>query len=144
MPKEKDKTLKWYVVDATDLALGRLASRVASVLRGKHRADYTPNVDLGDHVIIVNCEKVRLTGKKLEDKVYKRYTGYPSGLKETKYDKLMVEKPDFAVYHAVKGMLPHNALGRKLLRKLRVYVGTEHEQQAQQPEVLTLNTEVTR
>ena len=133
MAKPEDVERKWYVVDATDLVLGRLASQVAAVLRGKNKPTFTPNVDTGDHVIIVNCAKVRLTGKKLEDKYYRYHTGYIGGLKETQYKKLMAEKPEFAVYNAVKGMLPKNSLGRKMIKKLRVYAGPEHNQQAQQP-----------
>ena len=133
MAKPEDVERKWHVVDATDLVLGRLASQVAAVLRGKNKPTFTPNVDTGDHVIIVNCAKVRLTGKKLEQKMYRYHTGYIGGLKETQYKKLMAEKPDFAVYNAVKGMLPKNSLGRKMIKKLRVYAGPEHNQQAQQP-----------
>ena len=133
MAKPEDVERKWYVVDATDLVLGRLASQVAAVLRGKNKPTFTPNVDTGDHVIIVNCAKVRLTGKKLEQKMYRYHTGYIGGLKETQYKKLMAEKPEFAVYNAVKGMLPKNSLGRTMIKKLRVYAGPEHNQQAQQP-----------
>lgn len=133
MAKPEDVERKWYVVDATDLVLGRLASQVAAVLRGKNKPTFTPNVDTGDHVIIVNCAKVRLTGKKLEQKMYRYHTGYIGSLKETQYKKLMAEKPEFAVYNAVKGMLPKNSLGRKMIKKLRVYAGPEHNQQAQQP-----------
>lgn len=133
MAKPEDVERKWYVVDATDLVLGRLASQVAAVLRGKNKPTFTPNVYTGDHVIIVNCAKVRLTGKKLEQKMYRYHTGYIGGLKETQYKKLMAEKPEFAVYNAVKGMLPKNSLGRKMIKKLRVYAGPEHNQQAQQP-----------
>ncbi len=133
MAKPEDVERKWYVVDATDLVLGRLASQVAAVLRGKNKPTFTPNVDTGDHVIIVNCAKVRLTGKKLEQKMYRYHTGYVGGLKETQYKKLMAEKPEFAVYNAVKGMLPKNTLGRKMIKKLRVYAGPEHNQQAQMP-----------
>ena len=133
MAKPEDVERKWYVVDATDLVLGRLASQVAAVLRGKNKPTFTPNVDTGDHVIIVNCAKVRLTGKKLEQKMYRYHTGYIGGLKETQYKKLMAEKPEFAVYNAVKGMLPKNSLGRKMIKKLRVYAGPEHNQHAQQP-----------
>ena len=133
MAKPEDVERKWYVVDATDLVLGRLASQVAAVLRGKNKPTFTPNVDTGDHVIIVNCAKVRLTGKKLEQKMYRYHTGYIGGLKETQYKKLMAEKPAFAGYNAVQGMLPKNSLGRKMIKKLRVYAGPEHNQQAQQP-----------
>lgn len=124
---------KWYIVDATDCILGRLASQVASVLKGKNKPTYTPNVDTGDCVIIINCDKVRLTGKKLEQKYYRYHSGYIGGLKEIQYKKLMAEKPEFAVYKAVKGMLPKNTLGTQMLTKLRVYAGAEHTHQAQQP-----------
>ena len=130
---------KWYVVDAAGLTLGRLASRVASVLRGKNKPTYTPNVDCGDFVIIINTDKVVLTGKKLEDKFYRYHTGYIGGLKEISYKKLMAEKSDLAVYEAVKGMLPKNSLGRAMIKKLRVYKGAEHNHAAQKPEVLTID-----
>ena len=137
MAKPEDVERKWYVVDATDLVLGRLASQVAAVLRGKNKPTFTPNVDTGDHVIIVNCAKVRLTGKKLEQKMYRYHTGYIGGLKETQYKKLMAEKPEFAVYNAVKGMLPKGPLGRQMYKKLFVYAGPDHKHAAQKPEVLT-------
>ena len=130
---------KWYVVDAAGLTLGRLATRVASVLRGKNKPTYTPNVDTGDFVIVVNTDKVVLTGKKLEDKFYRYHSGYIGGLKEIPYKKLMAEKSDLAVYEAVKGMLPKNSLGRVMLKKLRVYKGAEHNHAAQKPEVLKVD-----
>ena len=130
---------KWYVVDAAGLTLGRLATRVASVLRGKNKPTYTPNVDCGDFVIIINTDKVVLTGKKLEDKFYRYHTGYIGGLKEISYKKLMAEKSDLAVYEAVKGMLPKNSLGRAMLKKLRVYKGAEHNHAAQKPETLKVD-----
>ena len=130
---------KWYVVDAAGLTLGRLATRVASVLRGKNKPTYTPNVDCGDFVIVINTDKVVLTGKKLEDKFYRYHTGYIGGLKEISYKKLMAEKSDLAVYEAVKGMLPKNSLGRDMIKKLRVYKGAEHNHAAQKPEVLTID-----
>lgn len=139
MAKPGEVESKWYVVDATDLVLGRLASQVASILKGKNKPEYTPNVDCGDHVIIINCEKVRLTGNKLEDKYYRYHTGYIGGLKSIQYKKLMTEKPDVAVFKAVKGMLPKNSLGAKMLKKLRVYVGSEHNHAAQNPQELKLN-----
>ena len=129
---------KWYVVDADGMVLGRLASQVASILRGKHKPTYTPHVDGGDYVIILNCSKVKLTGKKLDQKIYYRHSGYPGGLKETKYRELMAKKSDFVVKHAVKGMLPKGPLGRQMLKKLFVYEGAEHRQQAQLPEALQL------
>ena len=130
---------KWYVVDAAGLTLGRLATKVASVLRGKHKPTFTPNVDTGDFVIVINTDKVVLTGKKLEDKFYRYHTGYIGGLKEIPYKKLMAEKSDLAVYEAVKGMLPKNSLGRVMLKKLRVYKGAEHNHAAQKPEVLKVD-----
>lgn len=133
MAKPAEVERKWYVVDATDMVLGRLASQVAMVLRGKNKPTFTPNVDTGDYVIIINADKVRLTGKKLEKKYYRYHTGYIGGLKEVQYKKLMTEKPEFVVYKAVKGMLPKNAIGRTMIKKLHVYAGNEHNHQAQQP-----------
>ena len=130
---------KWYVVDAEGVALGRLATRVAAVLRGKNKPTFTPNVDTGDFVIVINTDKVVLTGKKLEDKFYRYHTGYIGGLKEIPYKKLMAEKSDLAVYEAVKGMLPKNSLGRAMLKKLRVYKGGEHNHAAQKPEELKID-----
>ena len=130
---------KWYVVDAEGLALGRLATKVAAVLRGKHKPTFTPNVDTGDFVIVINTDKVVLTGKKLEDKYYRYHTGYIGGLKEIPYKKLMAEKSDLAVYEAVKGMLPKNSLGRAMIKKLRVYKGGEHNHVAQKPETLKVD-----
>ena len=133
MAKAEEVKRNWYVVDATDMVLGRLASNVASVLRGKNKPTYTPNVDCGDHVIVINCDKVVLTGKKLEQKYHTYHTGYVGGLKQIQYKKMMEEKADQAVMLAVKGMLPKNALGRQMIKKLRVYKGAEHNHQAQQP-----------
>lgn len=132
-PNEVER--KWYVIDAEGKTLGRLSTEVATILRGKHKPTYTPHVDTGDHVIIVNCEKVVLTGKKLDQKMYRHHSGYMGGMKEVPYRKFMAERPDEAVYLAVKGMLPHNRLGRQMIKKLRVYAGPEHENQAQKPEV---------
>lgn len=129
---------KWYVVDADGMTLGRLASQVAAILRGKNKPIYTPHCDTGDHVIIINAAKVVLTGKKLDQKSYYHHSGYPGGMKETKYRKLMAEKPEFAVKHAIIGMMPKGPLGRQMARKLRVYAGAEHEHEAQKPEVLEL------
>ncbi len=129
---------KWYVVDADGLPLGRLASKVAAILRGKNKPDFTPNVDTGDFVIVINSDKVVLTGKKLEDKYYRYHTGYIGGLKEISYGKLMAERSDLAVYEAVRGMLPKNSLGRQMIKKLRVYKGAEHKHEAQKPETLKL------
>lgn len=130
---------KWYVIDAEGATLGRLATKVAAILRGKHKPTFTPNVDTGDFVIVINTDKVVLTGKKLEDKFYRYHTGYIGGLKEISYKKLMAEKSDLAVYEAVKGMLPKNSLGRVMLKKLRVYKGAEHNHAAQKPETLKID-----
>jgi len=129
---------KWYVIDATGIPLGRLASEAARILRGKHKAIFTPNVDTGDHVIVINAEKVLLTGNKLQQKLYRRHSGYPGGLRETTYKVLMQTMPERAVEHAIKGMLPHNKLGAQMYRKLKVYKGGTHPHEAQQPEVWTL------
>ena len=129
---------KWYVVDATDKVFGRLASQVASILRGKNKPEFTPNVDTGDFVIVINTDKLVMTGKKLEQKKYYRHSGYPGGLKETKYADLMKNKSDFAFYEAVRRMLPKNKLGAQMLTKLRVYKGSEHKHAAQKPEQLDL------
>ena len=128
----------WYIVDADGMTLGRLASQVAAILRGKNKPTFTPHVDCGDHVVIINAAKVVLSGKKLDQKVYYHHSGFAGGLKETKYRKLMAEKPEFAVKHAVVGMLPKGPLGRQMARKLRVYAGAEHEHEAQKPTVLEL------
>ncbi len=139
MAKAETVERKWYVVDAAGVPLGRLASCVASVLRGKNKPTYTPNVDTGDFVIIVNTDKTVLTGKKLENKFYRYHTGYIGGLKEISYKKMMAEKSDLAVYEAVKGMLPKNSLGRQMLKKLKVYKGAEHNHAAQKPETLKVD-----
>jgi len=138
MAKAETIQRAWYVVDAEGMVLGRLAAQVATILRGKHKPTYTPHVDTGDHVIILNADKIVLTGKKLDQKMYRKHTGYAGGLKETSYRVLMDKKPEFAVKEAIRGMLPHNSLGRKQLKKLRVYTGSEHDHQAQQPVVLKL------
>lgn len=136
MAKAETVERKWYVVDAKDMTLGRLASEVAKVLRGKHKPTYTPHVDTGDHVIIINAKDIKLTGKKLEQKTFKYHTGHPGGLKEVKYKDLIEKKPEKIIYQAVKGMLPKNRLGRQMLTKLRVYRDAEHNHEAQKPEVL--------
>jgi large subunit ribosomal protein L13 len=130
---------KWYVVDATDQTLGRLATQIASILRGKHKPEYTPHEDVGDFVVVVNAEKVRVTGRKLEQKKYYWHTGYPGGIREISLERQLQLHPDRVIEHAVKGMLPRGPLGRRQLRKLRVYRGTEHPHEAQQPEPLELN-----
>ena len=133
MSKPTEVERAWYVIDAQDLVLGRVATQVAMMLRGKHKPVYTPHVDTGDNIIVINASKIKLTGKKLDQKMYFYHTGYPGGLKEIPYRRLMETKPDFALKKAVKGMLPKGPLGHKMLKKLHVYVGAEHEQQAQKP-----------
>ena len=139
MAKAETVERKWYVIDAEGVVLGRLATKVAAVLRGKHKPTFTPNVDCGDFVIVINTDKVVLTGKKLEDKFYRYHTGYIGGLKEVAYKKMMAEKSDLAVYEAVRGMLPKNALGRATIKKLRVYKGADHNHAAQKPETLKVD-----
>lgn len=131
-------TKEWFVIDATNVIVGRLASRVALVLRGKHKPSYTPHVDCGDNVIIINAEKVRFTGKKLSDKNYYRHTGYPGGKRVTHSIDVLRSHPERLVEHAVRGMLPKNRLGRRLFRNLFIYVGAEHPHAAQQPKELVL------
>lgn len=138
VPKAHEVERKWYVVDAQNMVLGRLASQVASILRGKHKPIFDPSVDTGDYVIIVNADKVRLTGHKLDQKIYYHHSGYVGGLKKTKYRDLMANKPEFAVRRSVTGMLPKNVLGRKMGKKLFVYAGPDHQHQAQLPQVLEL------
>ncbi len=130
---------KWYVIDARDMVLGRLATRVASILRGKHRPQYTPYADCGDHVIIVNAGKISVTGRKEEQKNYYRHTGYPGGLKTITLEKQRTKHPERIIEAAVKGMLPKNSLGQKMLRKMRVYAGGEHPHIAQRPRTLNLD-----
>lgn len=138
MAKPETVERKWYIVDATDLVLGRLASQVAAILRGKNKPTFTPNVDTGDFVIVINCDKIRLTGKKLENKLYRYHTGYIGGMKEIKYKKLMADKPEFALQLAIKGMLPKNSIGREMIKKLKVFTGAEHIHAAQKPIELKL------
>lgn len=138
MATEQTAEHKWYLVDGAGMPLGRLASQVAAILRGKNKPQFTPHVDCGDFVIVINSDKVILTGKKLEKKIKRHHTLYMGGMKEVKYSKYMAEKSDEAVYEAVKGMLPKNSIGRKMLKKLRVYKDAEHKHEAQQPEVLNL------
>lgn len=133
IPKADDTEKIWYIVNAEDKVLGRLASKVATILRGKHKPIYAPHTDVGDYVIVINAAKVRLTGKKLEQKVYYHYSGYPGGLKETHLSDLMEKNPGEVIKRAVKGMLPKNKLGRKMLTKLKVYPDKEHHQEAQKP-----------
>jgi large subunit ribosomal protein L13 len=138
MAKANEVQRKWYIVDAEGKTLGRLASEVAKILRGKNKPEYTPHVDTGDHVIVINAEKVVLTGKKLDQKLYRHHSLHPGGLKEIKYRAFMQEKPERAVEIAIKGMLPKNSLGRAMFKKLRVYRGAEHEHAAQKPEKLEI------
>lgn len=137
LAKPAEVQRKWYLLDAAGKPLGRVAAQAAVLLRGKHKVDFTPNVDCGDHVVIVNCDKAVLTGNKMIQKVYRRHSGWVGGLKETKYDKLMAERSDLAMTLAVKGMLPHNSLGAHALKRLRAYKGTEHENAAQKPQTYT-------
>ena len=134
MAKPKDVERKWFIIDAEGKTLGRLASEAARLLRGKHKPIYTPHVDTGDHVIVINAGKAVLTGNKLKTKLYTRYTGYPGGLRTMTYDKFMATKPERALEKAIKGMLPHNRLGRAMAKKLRVYAGSTHPHSAQKPE----------
>ena len=136
MQKHKEVARKWYVIDAEDMPLGRVASKAAHVLRGKHKVTFTPNVDCGDYVIVINAEKVVLTGNKLDDKMYYNHSGFPGGLRE-RNAKTMIEKyPEEMVERAIKGMLPHNPLGRTMGKKLFVYAGADHKHEAQKPEVM--------
>ena len=128
----------WYVVDATDKVLGRLASEIAVRLRGKHKPEYTPHVDTGDYIVVVNAEKVRVTGSKTTDKIYHRHSGYPGGIKSITFEKLIRQAPERVIETAVKGMLPKGPLGRAMYRKLKVYAGPDHSHAAQQPEDLAL------
>jgi large subunit ribosomal protein L13 len=130
---------KWYIVDANNLILGRLATRIATVLRGKHRPQYTPHVDCGDHVIVINAEKIRVTGNKENDKIYYRHSGYAGGLKSITLEKQREKHPERIIEAAVKGMMPKGPLGRSMLKKLKVYAGEDHPHTAQQPEAIKLN-----
>lgn len=129
---------KWYVIDADGVVLGRLASQVALMLRGKHKPTFTPHVDTGDYIIVVNTDKIAMTGRKLDQKIYYHHSGYPGGLKETKYRDLLANKSEFALKRAVRGMLPKGPLGNKMFKKLKVYAGAEHPHAAQQPEVFDM------
>ena len=128
----------WYVVDAADKTLGRLASEIAHRLRGKHKPEYTPHVDTGDYIVVINAEKIRVTGAKAKDKLYHHHTGYPGGIKSISFEKLIDKAPERVIQGAVKGMLPRNPLGRAMFKKLKVYAGTEHPHSAQQPQVLNV------
>ena len=136
--KASEVNRDWFVVDAADKTLGRLASEIAHRLRGKHKPEYTPHVDTGDYIVVVNAEKVRVTGNKAKGKVYHHHTGYPGGLKSISFEKLIEKAPERALQNAVKGMLPRNPLGRAMFKKLKVYAGNEHPHAAQQPQVLNI------
>ncbi|MEM1112048.1 MAG: 50S ribosomal protein L13 [Pseudomonadota bacterium] len=136
--KAADVSRDWFVVDADGKTLGRLASEIAHRLRGKHKAEYTPHVDTGDYIVVINAEKVRVTGKKTTDKIYHSHTGYPGGLKSISFEKLVDKAPERVIQGAVKGMLPRNPLGRAMFKKLRVYAGAEHPHSAQQPQTLNI------
>ncbi|MCH4010203.1 50S ribosomal protein L13 [Companilactobacillus sp.] len=139
LAKANEVDRKWYVVDATDVVLGRLSSVVAAILRGKNKPTYTPNVDTGDNVIIINAEKTRLTGKKAKTKIYYHHTNHPGGIKSISAGQKREETPERFVEDSIRGMLPHNTLGRQQLKKLHVYAGPEHDNQAQNPELLDIN-----
>ena len=136
--RTEDADRKWYLVDAKDQVLGRMATQVARMIRGKNKPTFTPNMDTGDFVVVINADKVKLTGKRENLKTYIRHTGYPGGQRTTSFHEKMVKKPEFVIQNAVKGMLPKNRLGRKLIKKLKVYAGETHPHEAQKPETLTL------
>jgi len=133
--KKDEIESKWYIIDATDKPLGRVATEAAKLLRGKHKPTFTPNIDVGDHVIVINCDKVILTGNKLNQKIYRHHSGHIGGMKEISAKDMLNNNPEKAMLLAIKGMLPHNSLGRQTIKKLRVYAGSEHENQAQKPEI---------
>ncbi len=135
-PRPGEIQQNWYIIDAENQTLGRLSTKVASILRGKNKPYFSPNIDTGDFIVIVNAEKVNLTGSKALQKVYQNYSGYPSGLKETSYKRMVANKPEEIIIHSVKGMLPKNALGRQMIKKLKVYAGTDHPHTAQKPVIL--------
>jgi len=138
-PKPTDYQRVWWVLDADGQVLGRLAVEAAKILRGKHKPVYAPHADVGDYVVVINARGAKLTGKKLEQKMYTRHSGYPGGLRQVPYERLMAERPSIAVERAVRGMLPHNRLGRAMFKKLRVYDGPEHPHGSQNPQTLTIN-----
>ena len=133
--KKSEIESKWYIIDAENKVLGRVATEAAKLLRGKHKPTFTPNLDVGDHVIIINCDKIKLTGNKMNDKIYRHHSGYIGGMKEITAKEMMQKSPEKVMMLAIKGMLPHNSLGRQQLKKVRIYVGSEHENQAQKPEM---------
>lgn len=138
MPNAQEIERDWYVVDATDIALGRLSTQVAHILRGKHKPTFTPNMDCGDNIIVINAEKIHLTGNKAEDKMYYRHSGFPGGIKEMSAGTMRAQKPERLIELSIKGMLPKGPLGRQMFRKLHVYAGTEHKHTAQQPKELDI------
>ncbi len=140
LPTKETLDQKWFVVDAADQRLGRLATEIAIILRGKNKPSFTPNMDTGDFVVVINAEKVVVTGRKNEQKLYRRHSGRPGGMKEETFDQVMARIPERIIEKAVKGMLPKNTLGRKLFTKLKVYVGDKHPHDAQKPEILNINT----
>ena len=133
--KKSEIESKWYIIDAENKVLGRVATEAAKLLRGKHKQTFTPNLDVGDHVIIINCDKIKLTGNKMNDKIYRHHSGYIGGMKEITAKEMIEKTPEKAMMLAIKGMLPHNSLGRQQLKKVRIYAGSEHENQAQKPEI---------
>ena len=133
--KKNEIESKWYIIDAENKPLGRVATEAAKLLRGKHKPTFTPNLDVGDHVIIINCDKIKLTGNKMNDKIYRRHSGYIGGMKEITAKEMIEKSPEKAMMLAIKGMLPHNSLGRQQIKKVRIYAGNEHENQAQKPEI---------
>ena len=133
--KPQDVERKWYIIDAEGKTLGKVAAEAASILRGKKKPIFTPHVDTGDYVIVINAEKLEVTGKKRKEKIYKRHTGYPGGLRETTFEQLLNKAPEEIIRHAVKGMMPNGKLGRQMFKKLKVYAGPEHKHAAQQPEI---------
>ena len=137
-PKAEQIKQDWYLIDASDQVLGRLATKIATLLRGKNKPYFSPHLDTGDFVVIINAEKIRLTGNKEILKTYKRYSGYPGGLSEIPYKRMLLEQPENIIQHAVKGMLPKNILGRKLIRKLKIYSGNEHPHSAQNPQAISI------
>ncbi len=137
-PKPQDIDQKWYIIDAKGLVLGRLATRIAHLLRGKHKPFYAPHVECGDFIVVVNADKYALTGRKVQQKTYTSHTGYPGGLRKTPIGRIVEKKPEFVLREAVRGMLPHNRLGRKLLKNLKIYTTAEHPHAAQKPEAMNL------
>lgn len=138
MKKKEEVSHDWYIMDASDKVVGRIATKAATLLRGKHQTDFTPYVDGGAGVVIINCEKVRVTGKKAEQKFYSHFSGYPGGLKQTRYDKMFQKNPRHILRHAVKGMLPKNRIGALMLKRLKLYVGSKHDHTAQNPQEIKI------